>query len=438
MTFQSLNLQAGGCFLKGFRIEKDKPVVSRSGRIKRLVLVFFVCVAAFSMLGGASVTCDTVILSQQQLAAEGDKTIEDMLNDAVNDQLENLDTEGFEDFLNGLGKEQYELFGGNSFGEKLRQVLSGEFSDGYNNFFSAFFSLIFGQVLNFLPTFLTMTAIALVLGLLSNMKPNFLSKGMGEVIYFACYAVMIVVMLAAVMQVMQVAKSAMDSMKAQMNAVFPVLLTLTAGLGGVVSVKVYQPAVAALSAVVLNVITTIIFPLFVVSMVLSVVSNMSGGVRLSKLTDAVKSVANWIIGITFTIFLAFLSVQGITAAVHDGVSIRAAKYAISNSIPVIGGYIKDSFELIISGTMLIKNALGVTGLILLIATLALPFIKILAFMLGLKITAAVIEPMSDGRISGFVSASSKSLSMVLVSVIGTAFMYFITVMLLICSSNPVY
>lgn len=376
-------------------------------------------------------------LKQAVNAESVDDSIEQQLDDSVGEQLGNLDIGGFDDFLSGLGGDAYNLFGSTTFYEKLQSVLSGQFSEGYNNFFMALLGLIGGEVLNFLPLFASITIVALLLGMLGNMKPGFLSKGMGEIIYFVCYSVMILLMMTGIVQIMVLAHSTMDSMKTQMNLIFPILLTLMAGLGGVVSVQVYQPAVAILSSVVLNIITSVIFPLFIITCVLSVVSNLSTTIKLDRLVGALKSISNWIIGIIFTVFLAFLSIQGITAGVHDGISIRAAKYAVSNSIPVLGGYIKDGFDLVLSSTMLIKNALGVTGLTLLLASVAVPFVKILLFMLGLKLTSAIIEPITDSRISGFVFSVSKHLSMVTVSIVGTAFMYFITVMLLICSSNIV-
>jgi hypothetical protein len=54
-----------------------------------------------------------------------------------------------------------------------------------------------------------------------------------------------------------------------------------------------------------------------------------------------------------------MTVQGITSASIDGISIRATKYAISNSIPIVGGFLRDGFDIVIAGSVLIKNAVGI-------------------------------------------------------------------------------
>ena len=224
-------------------------------------------------------------------------------------------------------------------------------------------------------------------------------------------------------------------MKTQMNVSFPILLTLMAGIGGAVSVKAYQPSVALLSGGVIEIVTNVILPMFIFSFVFSLVSNLSKNLRLTKLTDFFKSGTNTILVVTFTLFTAFLSIQGLTAGTFDSISIRAAKFATKSYVPILGGYLSDGFDLILASSVLIKNSVGIAGLLLLICTILSPILQILSFSLGLKFVSAIIEPVTDERITSFMSSVSKHINMLMVAILAVAFMYFICVMLLIFTSN---
>ena len=211
-----------------------------------------------------------------------------------------------------------------------------------------------------------------------------------------------------------------------------------AGIGGAVSVKAYQPAVALLSGGVVEIVSAVVLPLFIFTLVFSVVGNLSKSVRLGKLTDFFKSASTTVLAVTFTVFTAFLAVQGLTAGSFDGVSIRAAKFATKSYIPILGGYLADGLDLILAGSVLIKNSVGVAGLLLLLSTVLMPLLQILGVCFGFKIVAAVIEPVSDSRLTSFLTGIAKSMNMLIAALLAVAFMYFISVMLLIFTSNAFF
>ena len=227
------------------------------------------------------------------------------------------------------------------------------------------------------------------------------------------------------------------SLKAQMDAIFPILLTLLTAIGGTVSVSVYQPAMAILTSVILNLFTYVLLPIFIFSTVFSVVSNLSNTVKLDKFSSFFNSTYKWLTGLVFTIFTAFLSIQGITAGSIDGISIRTAKYAIRSYVPVLGSYLSDGFSLILTSSNLIKNAVGAGGLLLLVATIISPLLELILFMLALKLMAGIVEPLGNGQIANFISALSKSMVLLISLIIGVAFIYFIMLGLVMCSANIV-
>lgn len=79
--------------------------------------------------------------------------------------------------------------------------------------------------------------------------------------------------------------------------------------------------------------------------------------------------------------------------------------------------------------------MGATGLFLLLATVLSPLIELILFMLALKLIAGIIEPLGNKQIANFISSLSKSMVLLIVLIIGIAFVYFIMLGLVMCSAN---
>ena len=365
-----------------------------------------------------------------------DEIIEEIEN-SVSDQLDNLDFSALEKILNSLTGSADKIFGGTSFLEKIKQIINGEIADNSSSIWEAIANIFLDNLLGFLPIVSAIVAVAILGGMLQGLKPSTNGKSISNVIHFVTYGVIVVLLLTIVAKMITLTSGTINSIKAQMDAIFPLLLTLLTAVGGTVSVSVYQPAMALLTGTILNFFTYLLLPIFIFSTVFSVISNLSNTIKLDKFTSFFNSTYKWLTGLVFTVFTAFLSIQGITAGSIDGVSIRTAKYAIKSYVPILGSYISDGMSLILASSTLIKNAVGATGLLLLVATIISPLMQLIMFMLVLKLIAGIVEPLGNSQIANFVSSLSKSMTLLIALIIGVAFIYFIMLGLVMCSANIV-
>lgn len=358
----------------------------------------------------------------------------DQIEESVNGQLEDLDLSGLESILNNLNKEQSEMFGSGTFIEKLQSILSGEFTDNAGSVWEAILGLIFDELLNFLPLIATIIAVAILSGMIGDLR-GANSKSIADITHFVCYGVIIILVVSACTSILTLTSNTLQGLKNQIDVAFPILLTILTAIGGTSSVSVYQPAVALFSGTIMQIFTLVLMPLFIFSLVFTVISNLSSSVKLEKFSSFFNSLFKWITGAVFTIFMGFLIIQGITAGSLDTVSIRTAKYAIRSYIPILGGYLSEGFNVIMASSILIKNAIGASGLLLMFSSVIVPVVEIVLLMLCLKLTAGILEPLTDSRISNFISGVAKSLIMPIVLIIGVAFMYLIFMGLVICTGN---
>lgn len=393
-----------------------------------LLLFIFICPTA------QKIECATNEYMYTNAEEISDENLEKELDKEIDKQLESLDFTSLEEILQALSEGQLAIFGGSSFLEKIKNLITGNF-DNTSGIWNAILSTFFDSLLGLLPTMSLIVAISLIGSMIQGLKPSSNGKSMSNIIHFVTYGIIVVLILSMVVKMINLTTSTITSLKSQMDAIFPILLTLLTTIGGTVSASVYQPAMGFMTNIILNFFTYILLPIFIFSIVFNVLSNLSNNVKLEKITSFFQSTFKWLIGLIFTIFTAFLSIQGITAGSVDGISIKTAKYAIKSYIPLLGSYLSDGMGVILASSNLIKNTVGAAGLFLLLATIISPLLELVLFMLALKLLAGIIEPLGNKQIANFISSLSKSLVLLIVLIIGVSFVYFIMLGLVMCSAN---
>lgn len=396
------------------------------------VILFFCFCPTFSTTSAATLNTSSATTNYSKEYQSNISS--DDLQQEIKDQLDGLDLDSLDKILAGLSTGQLALFGGNSFLEKIEKLLSGDFDNG-KSVWTNLLSIFLDNLLGLLPIISLIIAISLLGNMIQGLKPSSSGKSISSLIHFVTYGFIVVLVLSIVIKMISTTTGSILSIKAQMDAIFPLLLTFLTAIGGTVSSSVYQPAMALLSGVIINLFTYVLLPLFIFSIVFSIVSNLSNTVKLSKFTTFFDSTFKWLTGLIFTIFTAFLSIQGITAGSIDGISMKTAKYAIRSYVPLLGSYLSDGMGLILASSNLIKNAVGAAGLFMLLATILSPLIELIIFMLALKLIAGIVEPLGSRQIANFISSISKSMVLLIVILIAVAFIYFIMIGLVMCSAN---
>ena len=359
---------------------------------------------------------------------EGEK----QLAQTVEEQLGKLDLGALQEYVDSL---QY--FDGQTVVERLLAYVKGAEFD-YTGFGKQLSSVLFAKVGEILPAFACITAITLLSGLISTLRSNALGQTSSEMIFIITYVAALIPLIGVLTEIFEVSTASVEAMQKQMGLVFPLMLTLMSASGGAVSVAVCRPAVAFFSAAILSVIRSVVFPLTITIIVFSMAGKLTKDLKIGKFTAFFKSINKWIIGICVSVFGIFFTLQGITAATYDGVVRRAAKYAIGNGIPIVGGFLSGGFDLAVAGGILIKNSLGSMSIFLMLAVLFEPLILLISANLLLRLVSAITQPFGESRISDFLGETAENLHYCTAGLLFTAFLYFLTIMIMIFSTEALF
>lgn len=351
--------------------------------------------------------------------------IDNSLGESVIEQIKALDLKELEEYIQSLTGDNSGL------AERLLEYVKGEPID-YGNFFSQIFQVIFRRLQELLPSFACILGVCLLSGILTSLKSGESVAPSVRLIGFAGALIPTVVIIT---ECYTATKGCIDGIQTQMNLVFPILLTLTTACGGSVTATVCQPSVAFLSTAIVTIMSSIVLPITLTVICFSLAEGLSDELKLNKFADFFTSINKWLIGLCVSIFSLVFTVQGITGISYDSVTRRAAKYAIGNGVPIVGGFLSGGFDLAVAGSILIKNSLGTVSIFLLLGVLFEPLVLLICTNVLFKLTAAITAPLGETRISDFLTNTSKHLNYCSAAAIFTAFMYFLCVLILVCSAE---
>src|SRR5690606_1104881 len=205
----------------------------------------------------------------------------------------------------------------------------------------------------------------------------------------------------------------------------PLLSTMLAAVGAVSSAALFHPMLVTSVTLVVNQIERVVFPLLFLAAALGVVGRIATEFPLTRIAGLFRQGAVTALGFFFTLFLGVMVIRGAIAPVADGVALRAGKFLAGAFIPVVGGMMADAMEVVMGGSLLIKNAIGVFGMATLLILLAFPLLKIFALVVIYRVATVLVEPISDARLVDALGTMAHTLMLVMAAVATAALMFFI-------------
>lgn len=271
--------------------------------------------------------------------------------------------------------------------------------------------------------------------LLQTMQNAFEHQAVSKVAYGIVYMILAIFALNSFHVAANYTVEAIHNMNSFIIALIPLLLALMASTGSIVSVAFFHPFIILLVDTAGLLIQHFVLPLLFLSTLLSIVSTLTDHYKVTQLANLLRGVAIGVMLAFFTVFLGVISVQGATTAVADGVAIRTAKFITGNFIPVIGRMFTDATDTVLSASLLLKNTIGIAGVVILLILCAFPALKVLSLALIYQIASAILQPLGGGPIIQCLSIIGKNVLFIFAALSIVCFMFFLAVTMMIAAGN---
>ena len=169
----------------------------------------------------------------------------------------------------------------------------------------------------------------------------------------------------------------------------PVMTAAMAAQGGISTSAALYTGTAFFDAILSGIISSVIVPMLYIFLCLCVANCATGEKLLSQLEGFVKWAMVWCLKIILYVFTGYMGITGVISGATDAAAIKATKLTISGMVPVVGGILSDASEAVLVSAGLVKSAVGVYGVLVIIALWIRPFIEIGMQYLMLKLTAGI-------------------------------------------------
>lgn len=351
--------------------------------------------------------------------------------DSINEQISELDMSSVEKFVNQLDSEITDALPEFDFKDLVKKIASREVDWKPVDLFHNCLNYIFKEVVANLSLLGKLIVLAIICVVLQNLASAFEKGTTGQLTYMVTFLVLITITLGSFGLAVQLGREVVDKMVTFMQALLPVMLTLMVAVGGITSAAILHPVIFITITAAGSIIKNVILPLIFFAAVLDIVSHLSPKFQVSRLGGLMKTSAMGALGILTTIFLGILALQGVAGAVGDSVALRTAKFATDAFIPVVGGVFSEAVEAVVGSSLLLKNAVGIGGLVVVSMMMIIPLLKIVSLAFIYKLAGALIQPVSDNQLGDCLNGLGNSLLTIFgaVATVGLLFFFAVTIVL---------
>ena len=321
-----------------------------------------------------------------------------------------------------------------TFQDVIITLTSGSAQDTVEVLFQFVLDQIFYEFTYNRKNIVYMLLIAIIAAIFSNFSGVFQNRQASEISFYVLYMLLITLCLGAFRITSEGVEAHMNQLLDFMQVLCPVyFLAVTIVTGSVTSMFFYH--VVLLSIYIVEVfILNFLLPLINVYLMVQVLSNLTGEVFLSHFCQLIEKIVSWSLK-TLTACIVGLNVmQGLLAPVLDSLK-RGTLTRTLEALPGIGNTIGSAGDLVLSAAVLIKNGIGMAGAVIAIIICAVPVIQLLVLSFLYKAAAAIVQPISDKRITECIGSVSESYELIVKLVFTTGILFLLSLAIISASTT---
>ncbi|MGI5879234.1 MAG: stage III sporulation protein AE [Syntrophomonadaceae bacterium] len=348
--------------------------------------------------------------------------------------IEKIDLGTMEDFKQQIDGEVSNYINHKSVKEWLLDFISGNWQLDTGEIMQNMGKYFWGEVsanFNLLGKLLVLSVLS---ALLINL-PGAFSSGVSRIAQMACFMALTAIALGSFRLVLGIGQQTIDQMTSFMLGMLPQMLVLVAGLGNINASMMLFPVLMTTATAFATAMKTIVFPLIILSAILNLANQISGTIKVERLAKFFGQMAQLSLGFILTVFVGILTLRSLYASVMDKVALRTTRFVTDNAIPLVGKMFSDTIEVTAGYVVMLKQALGIFGVIIILGIILFPLIKIAVIALIYKVAAAIAEPLGDGRTAAILETMSTHLFMMLAAVTAVGLMFFIMIAIVVGTTN---
>ena len=311
----------------------------------------------------------------------------------INSQKE---TFGINSFIENANKYTGEFFEGIDINSMLNSAIKGKIDN--KTIYKKIINLLGKEVKTGIKSLVSILIIIVIHSILKSISENLQNDNVSKMIYYVQYIAIVTVIMNNFSNVITMVKETATNLVGFMNSLVPILVSLMLYTGSITTSSILEPAILFMINFIGNIIQSFLIPAVLIAATLSIVSKIGDKVQIDKISKTFNSGIIWILGVILTTFVGVISLEGTLSSSIDGITAKTAKAIVSSSIPIVGKILGDAVDTVLGCGIILKNAIGVIGVVIIIGICIMPIIKIAILTISYKILASISEPIADTKI----------------------------------------
>ena len=276
--------------------------------------------------------------------------------------------------------------------------------------------------------------IALTAAVFSNFAGAFKSRQISDISFYIMYMLLITLCLTSFRISAEGLEDRLSALVDFMRVLCPSYFLAVAFASGSVTSLFFYNVILFLIYVVELVIVRFLLPVVNIYIMVRVLGNLTGEDFLSEFADLIRKAVSWILKTLLICVVSVNVVQGLLAPAIDAVK-RSALTRTAEALPWVGNAVGGVAEVVLGTAVLIKNGIGMAGAVITIAICAVPILQMLIMAFMYKLAAALVQPVSDKRITTCISGISEGYEIMVKVIFTSGLLFMITIAIVAASTS---
>lgn len=339
-------------------------------KIKVFLWIIFLCagMAGGQTVPGAEVQVETALMDELDLS-DAQKSLDEL-----------------------LGKDNFSLK------QAVLKLMKGEMPWNLDTLKELAVEAFLGEIDHYRKTAVYLLAIIIASSVFSNFITAFDKGQIADISYYTMYLLMITLLMKVFSSMSQIAQSAVSSVLTFMEAMLPVCIAaLYLSSGSLTAAGFSQISLLAVAGV-QWMLKSFLLPGVQIYVILLFINQLMKEDYLSKMADLIKTGILWCLKTVTAVLFGMQAIQCMMAPAVDQMKTSVVNKAVS-AIPGLGGAYETVTQTVLGSAVILKNAVGVAGVVALVFLELVPVVKLACGVLLYRALGAVAQPVTDKRVS---------------------------------------
>ena len=337
----------------------------------------------------------------------------DEVQDTIDGELSNNEF-NFKEFVNDLvtGKEKF------SFTDIIIKIKDGFVAEMKNN----------------TSNLRAVIAIAIIAAIFTNLSHAFKNNQVADTGFYITYLLLFTILATSFVTASTIAAGTLNSIFNFMKILMPTYIISLSFSSGVTSAQMYYQSSLFLISFIDLILLKLVVPMINIHFIITIANNLSKEDMLSKLSELLSDGVKWILKTLLAVVIGLNATQGLISPVADALK-KSGLIKTAEAIPGVGNVLSGVAESVIGAGVLLKNAIGVAGVIVIAVICAVPLIKLGVITLVYRVSGAVVQPISDKRLINCISTTARASGLLLNTVFVALVLFVLTIIIIAVSTT---